>query len=396
MIGYLLKSRRLAKGMDQQTLCRGVCSVSYLSKIENGRADAGEDVLRLLFGRLGIEDWSRRPRDGAAADALNDYFERTLLGEDTDAAAKRVRALLPGLEATELELDGRLFAVYDKKDEAESRARLAALAPFREDMTPRQRMLEAHAAWVMGVDTDGAGLREAEKISPCWLTALDLAGRDIERGAWQESLRWARAAFDRSSAAGCVHGMREASMAEGTCYANLYNIPLMRSAYARTAALSRDRADVLGDIAYNTGATLLEVGDDRAALPYLLESYRAREAGEASQMRLLTCHKLALCFQRLHRREEGEPYLREAEEMCGAMPDEGWALMIALVRRRYSPGYLDDPAYGDMLRRFCQSGEFPRGYVAFHERMLEEWLTHQRRYKEAYELIKSRFPDISE
>ena len=166
MIGYLLKSRRLAKGMDQQTLCRGVCSVSYLSKIENGRADAGEDVLRLLFGRLGIEDWSRRPRDGAAADALNDYFERTLLGEDTDAAAKRVRALLPGLEATELELDGRLFAVYDAPSPEESRRALAELAPFREKMTPVQRMLAAHAAWIVDADEDDAGLKEAEKVNP--------------------------------------------------------------------------------------------------------------------------------------------------------------------------------------------------------------------------------------
>ena len=36
--GFLIRQKRLEKGWSQEGLCRGVCAVSYLSKIEQGKA----------------------------------------------------------------------------------------------------------------------------------------------------------------------------------------------------------------------------------------------------------------------------------------------------------------------------------------------------------------------
>ncbi|AGT33173.1 hypothetical protein M493_14675 [Geobacillus genomosp. 3] len=53
-LGDRLKFARLMKGMTQEETAEGIISVSYLSKIENNQAIPGEEVLELLFHRLGI------------------------------------------------------------------------------------------------------------------------------------------------------------------------------------------------------------------------------------------------------------------------------------------------------------------------------------------------------
>lgn len=54
MLGALIRRERLKQNFSQEGLCRGICVVSCLSKIEQGRVEAGEDIIRALLKRLGI------------------------------------------------------------------------------------------------------------------------------------------------------------------------------------------------------------------------------------------------------------------------------------------------------------------------------------------------------
>ena len=54
--GFLIERERLLKNWSQEGLCKGICAVSYLSKIEQGKAEASEEIISALFERLGI-DW---------------------------------------------------------------------------------------------------------------------------------------------------------------------------------------------------------------------------------------------------------------------------------------------------------------------------------------------------
>ncbi|QPC47585.1 helix-turn-helix domain-containing protein [Mangrovibacillus cuniculi] len=54
-LGSVVKYYRLKAGMTQNELCREICSVSHLSKIENDSYEGNEETLSLLFERLGIE-----------------------------------------------------------------------------------------------------------------------------------------------------------------------------------------------------------------------------------------------------------------------------------------------------------------------------------------------------
>lgn len=59
-IGLLIKMARIQQNMKQVSLAKGICSTSYLSKIENNQTIPSEDVLQLLLERLNLdyEDFS--------------------------------------------------------------------------------------------------------------------------------------------------------------------------------------------------------------------------------------------------------------------------------------------------------------------------------------------------
>ncbi|MGM9988044.1 MAG: helix-turn-helix domain-containing protein [Bacillaceae bacterium] len=54
-IGHLIKFERMKQNIKQASLTRGICSTSYLSKIENNHAEASEEVIGLLLKRLNIK-----------------------------------------------------------------------------------------------------------------------------------------------------------------------------------------------------------------------------------------------------------------------------------------------------------------------------------------------------
>lgn len=54
-IGHIIKQERLNQNMKQISLARGICSTSYLSKIENNSTFPSVDITSLLLKRLNLE-----------------------------------------------------------------------------------------------------------------------------------------------------------------------------------------------------------------------------------------------------------------------------------------------------------------------------------------------------
>lgn len=53
-IGAMIQYYRTKKGLTQKELANGICSVSYLSKIENGSIVPKDDIIEMLFNRLDV------------------------------------------------------------------------------------------------------------------------------------------------------------------------------------------------------------------------------------------------------------------------------------------------------------------------------------------------------
>lgn len=54
-IGYIIKQERLNQNIKQTVLAKGICSTSYLSKIENNSTVPSEEVINLLLERLNLK-----------------------------------------------------------------------------------------------------------------------------------------------------------------------------------------------------------------------------------------------------------------------------------------------------------------------------------------------------
>ncbi|WP_274309797.1 helix-turn-helix domain-containing protein [Solibacillus daqui] len=54
MLGNLIKSERIKQGKKQNVLAKGICSTSYLSKIENNQVAPNSEILQLLANRLNL------------------------------------------------------------------------------------------------------------------------------------------------------------------------------------------------------------------------------------------------------------------------------------------------------------------------------------------------------
>ena len=63
--GYLIYRTRIQRNWSQAGLCKGICAVSYLSKIETGKAEPSEEILQLLMDRLDLKCDKRTEQEAA-------------------------------------------------------------------------------------------------------------------------------------------------------------------------------------------------------------------------------------------------------------------------------------------------------------------------------------------
>lgn len=81
--GDLIKGKRIFLNIKQTVLARGICSVSYLSKIENNLTEPSEQILDLLLERLNIviERVSINEEENIML-ALHDMYKKALLNRN--------------------------------------------------------------------------------------------------------------------------------------------------------------------------------------------------------------------------------------------------------------------------------------------------------------------------
>ena len=55
LIGSIIKFNRINKNISQKQLSEGICVPSYLSRIENGELHPSEDLISIIFNKLGLD-----------------------------------------------------------------------------------------------------------------------------------------------------------------------------------------------------------------------------------------------------------------------------------------------------------------------------------------------------
>lgn len=369
LAGALIRRARLEKNWSQEGLCRGICSVSWLSKIEAGREGADPELVSALFARLGL-DMAERPE---SAELIGRCYEAafSLDYEAWDGLLAELRAarLEKGPFCLDAELLGQLFS-----DEHAAPGWARDLEPA---LGPGQRAL---LYWLSG-DFEALCRLDGRAF------ALNLRGEEAyARGNNTLALELLERACRLAADEGRLRVLMHARLLIGNCYSNSMQYEAMLRHYEAAERMARTLGDEdsVRSIEYNRAATALELGRAQEAYDALTR------LGAKSAMEL---HKLAAACELLGKRDEALAALDRAKEAEAPSPEPVRELagrICGLVRCRLEhPDYLERPEYGAELMELFETmrRELPIGYASFHLPRVLEWLRARRMYRQAYELL---------
>lgn len=370
--GNLILRERLARSWSQAGLCKGICTVSYLSKIETGKAQPSADVLRLLLARLGLH--TDPALEAAGARCAEDGYERLFTGRFGELAAALPAASDETYRATAAWTDLLLLRQFDT-DGGALDARLEVSMTQRQ--LAMQRLLQGR--W-----------DEALALLPNAFCHWRIGVSAYEAGRYEDAVEHLQAGYDLAARDGAARLMLLCRAYIGNCYCNRRDIERMRPHYtaARRLAQALGEQELLDSIAYNTAAVQIERGQFEEAYGYF---------SALDDPGVLALHKLAICCEKTGRTAEALAALERAEAAETAeQRSEAVEKMLAVVRFRLAhPDYLHCDEYGALLLDCftCCRTRLPQGYAAFHLPWVVEWYTAARQYKKVCELL-TEFPDI--
>lgn len=393
-IGVLIRRERLRQNYSQEGLCRGICAVSYLSKIEQGKVSAGEDILLPLLERLGIRyetDPDFLARAGSLVEAL---YEDLFSGRDElpefQEKLRRVADQEERYLASPYLLDILLLPSYAHSASPLSRPTLDQLAEFVPCMTARQYQLYLLLRLLDNLD-EKLG-EELLRLNPCGFYTTMVGSAYSCHGRYAEATALLSRGYDLAAQEGSVHLMVLAKMYLGNCYCITGQQALMHKSYAvaKKLAAAVNYPGIAQDMDYNIASAYLEWGRTEEAYTLLLSIPGKDE--------LLYYHKLALCLEKLGRQEEARKALeRGYADESSVVSGPRYRRLLDLVRYRLDhPDYLHDDAYAALMETTftLTRKELPDGFARAHLPYLLEVLENRRRYRDAYQLVQEFFINI--
>ncbi len=370
--GFVIKKERLEKNWSQEGLCKGICAVSYLSKIEQGKAEASEEVLKALFEKLEI-DWITDEKILSKGRKFVEEWYDTAFSDDYNELSvftKKFEKEFSALKNSSLAIDVLILESFSSEEQLPLDERFEILMDSRQ--LSLQRLL-------------GKRYSEAEKIYPCALMYLRSGYSDYEKGDNFSALENLQKAYNLAAEEGRTKVMMFAKLFITNCYSNVGDMDSMEhhGKIAKRISLELGELDFAATIDYNIAATKIETGDFAGAYDYF---------SNLKNPSAPSLHKFAICCEKLGKREEAlvaietEKYAKAEDETTKKIIDEACEIVKF---RLENEDYLSNPVYGKTLLDFfdqCRN-KMPIGYAKFHLPWVLEWFAANRQYGKAFSLM---------
>ena len=365
--GALIRMLRLDRNWSQETLCQGICAVSYLSKIEQGRVVPNDHILADLLLKLDIR-WQTDIRLQTEAAKICEETYEAVFSVDRRSVSRCGEILKSRWDELAMGpnyLDFLILRAFCNWDPSLIPHQMEPLF----DACQRSLLHILHREPV-----------KALQQYPCALTSLVAGAQAYTDGNYTLALENLQLAYDMACQKGYAYLMMYCQLFIANCYSDLRNLESMRDHNRIAERLARALGDRENElvIGYNIASTQIECGDYDAG-------YRFFSVLEKKSV--LDLHKLAICCEKLGRIQEALDALNIAEVSAEGTESQ----MCNLVRYRLEhPNYLHDEAYGKLLMDTFNTlrRERSAGYARFHLPWVEEWCTSNRQYRLAFEILR--------
>ena len=406
MIGAVIKKRRLEKNMSQESLCKGICAISYLSKIESGQVTASEQVIQLLLQNLGVV----LPDDFTGANEIANLIPK-LWEHQYYGRMNAFMALYDKLSAHDHYLTYSIYAIdwyllkvcamQDQRNFEASSEMMEALETYK----PYFSNLQSHYyALFKGTQT----LSESEfrlalthyeralQFHHNGVTLFYISNAEYSLGNYINAIRLGSEAYTLLMQEGNLFYAIENTQILAAAYSNVKQLDNAVMLYNRLLNMGQFINDekVLISVYYNLGATYLACKLFDKAIE-LLDQLKPH-LGAFDDWQFILCYqKLILCDLGLERYDDAREKLRLVNEK---LKDHHYPKDHSLIISfRWLNLYMSSnnpiitPTYLEAIRATFDASrkDSHYGFTLFYSDYLIEALKAHRRYKEAID-IKER------
>ncbi len=415
-VGQLLKYHRLNLSLTQDYVCKGICTVSHLSKVENGKTGTPSALICDLFKRLDIVYHDDASFIDKYNSLLKNAFQAYIYKRSLDELNAELSAAENKLMFSPLFIDYLLVKhlfEHASWQIIENDKKVQLLLQIEGAMNQTQRGWLYYLLAVSNIPFSQFADKLSAPVSgidDCFVWAQALLGSSVvllshmvfhyANGNYDTALRLANELTHYALKEGNASSLAQANLMAGNCYAARGMTDEVQPHYQRARQLFYDlkQYNKLAMIDYNLGAAYLENRQYEKARYYFEKGLAGIKGDEKQVFNLFGFYeKLALLHGDLKQNKLAQKYLDKTKHTLSKMTSLSERLRavyeqrIELAEMRLVEHYLDLPKYQVVLEELCQNlrfnPEISWGYFNFYKLYLYDFYCYKRQYKKALSLI---------
>lgn len=372
--GLLIKENREKLGLKQEYLCNGICSISYLSKIEKGNIIASDEIIEMLFNRLGIdfnndEEFVKKGKRLFEVINKSRYFgipvDKELIEEIRNNKSQYLNS--------PLNIDYQIFELFDRLFEVKT----TDILRYKEYMKDDQ-LYDSYL--ITGFLNDDIGLlKKAKRIKCTAEVVYQIAYIKWLQGKYYEAIELNIEALDLAYKEGCIKLQIEISMMLGNLYLD-FHLPTMEKYYNKALLLLEvsDHEYMEYLIYYHMGIAYISTDFEKSE-EYLLKASKLCPKNNKDTIEKIY-QKLCFLYLRYDKREDAKNYYIKAKDINILIPVN--KLIEIMIQNR---DYIHSEKYLHSLIDIYNESKENRKHsnTKFYGDFLIEAYKANRRYKDA-------------
>lgn len=388
-IGIIISRERKKQNMSQGALCEGICSVSYLSKIENLEINAPDETYALLVEALGYKFDRFSMETVESFNEMNEAIYEDVICFSYNNVSEKVRKIKEDFlhpdSISMFSFDVEILELID--DVVNDKLSLETVVEYRtlgNRITPSQKYILDLMYYYLIYSDESDDEEHSVENDPNGNLYLAISFIDFKKGRYRRALGLSKKAYSLFVETGNYHGMIQASSISCSSYSNLGEWQKHIDEANKIIKLNRVTNDPYTDmdIHYNIGATYLTQRNFAKAIIHLNKGYTNIHLKPSMHFYFL--EKLGLAYAYSGQRSQLIKIIEQLDEFS-----ESEALIQLLETISLNHLYLKDPKYISSIEYILNNDSFQNfGRKQMYASMLYQGYRANYKYHKCIEVLE--------